>query len=80
LKLLNALFNGRHCVVNADAVEGTGLRDVCHIVEGAGGFRTAIENLYERPFTYLDLQYRREKLLNQYNNFQTAKLLIAQIW
>jgi hypothetical protein len=80
LKLLNALFNGRHCVVNAEAVEGTGLKEVCHLAEGAGEFKTVIENLYERPFTFLDLQWRREKLQSQYNNHQTASSLISQIW
>jgi Glycosyl transferases group 1 len=80
LKLLNALFNGRHCIVNGDAVEGTGLKEVCHMAEGAKEFKLVIENLYERPFTYLDLQYRREKLQNQYNNHQSAGRLIAQIW
>jgi glycosyltransferase involved in cell wall biosynthesis len=80
LKLLNALFNGRHCVVNAAAVEGTGLREVCHLAEGANEFKMIIENLYERPFTFLDLQWRREKLQQQYNNHQTATRLIAQIW
>ena len=39
LKLLNALFNGRHCVVNAEAVEGTGLKEVCHLAEGAKEFK-----------------------------------------
>jgi glycosyltransferase involved in cell wall biosynthesis len=80
LKLLNALFNGRHCVVNANAVEGTGLQDVCNLAEGAKEFREAVEKWYGRPFTFPDLQLRREKLLNQYNNQQTAGLLIAQIW
>lgn len=80
LKLLNALFNGRHCVVNANAVEGTGLAEVCHLAEGAGEFKMVIENLYERPFTFMDLQCRREKLLNRYDNHRTASLLIAQIW
>jgi Glycosyl transferases group 1 len=80
LKLLNALFNGRHCVVNAEAVKGTGLQEVCHLAEGAAEFKQTIETLYERPFTFLDLQYRREKLLGQYDNHQTATRLIAQIW
>jgi hypothetical protein len=80
LKLLNALFNGRHCVVNSAAVEGTGLREVCHLADGANDFKMIIENLYERPFTFLDLQWRREKLQHQYNNHQTATRLIAQIW
>jgi Glycosyl transferases group 1 len=80
LKLLNALFNGRHCVVNAAAVDGTGLREVCHLADGANDFKKIIEQLYERPFTFLDLQWRREKLQHQYNNHQTATRLIEQIW
>ena len=67
-------------MVNADAVEGTGLKDVCHLAESADEFKLVIENLYERPFTFLDLQYRREKLQHQYDNQKTAIRLIAQIW
>jgi len=80
LKLLNALFNGRHCVVNTEAVDGTGLQELCHLAGCAKEFKVIVENLYERPFTFLDLQLRREKLLNLYNNHKTASLLIAQIW
>jgi len=80
LKLLNALFNGRHCVVNSEAVRGTGLQEVCHLADGAEEFKRSIETLYERPFTYLDLQDRREKLQHQYDNHQSATRLIAQIW
>lgn len=80
LKLLNALFNGRHCVVNPVAVEGTGLREICHLAEEAQEFKEMIGNLYERPFTFLDLQGRREKLLSQFDNQHSASLLIAQIW
>ncbi len=80
LKLLNALYNGRHCIVNANAIEGTGLKDVCHLAENANDFKRVIQTLYERPFTFLDLQQRREKLQHQYNNHSTASRLIAQIW
>jgi Glycosyl transferases group 1 len=80
LKLLNALFNGRHCIVNSDAVEKSGLQDICHIANGAQEFRAQIKHLYERPFTFSDLELRREKLLMQYNNEKTAAQLIEQIW
>jgi hypothetical protein len=80
LKLLNALFNGRHCVVNADAVDGTGLQEVCHLADGAEEFKEAITRLYDRPFTFMDLQFRRENLLTRYNNHQSAGKLIEQIW
>ncbi|MEO6962787.1 MAG: glycosyltransferase family 4 protein [Puia sp.] len=80
LKLLNALFNGRHCVVNAEAVDGTGLKEVCHVAHDAEQFRDTIEALYDRPFTLLDLQFRREKLLMQYNNQRSAIKIIERIW
>jgi hypothetical protein len=80
LKLLNALFNGRHCVVNPDAVDGTGLHELCHVARNAEDFKEVVSNLYERPFTFMDLQFRRENLLSQYDNRQTAGRLIAQIW
>ena len=80
LKLLNALYNGRHCVVNEEAVEGTGLKEICHIAREAEQFKQVIETLYDRPFTFLDLQFRQEKLLNQYNNQLSAQRLIARIW
>ena len=80
LKLLNALFNGRHCLVNAEAVEGTGLKEVCHVAQEAEQFKKLISSLYEKPFTIQDLEFRREKLLHQYNNRKSAMQLIAQIW
>lgn len=80
LKLLNALFNGRHCIVNAAAAEGDDLKEICHLAETADDFKRIILSLYEKPFTFSDLQLRREKLQHQYNNSQTATRLIAQIW
>ena len=35
IKLLNALFNGRHCVVNDQMVAGTPLGILCHVVNTA---------------------------------------------
>ena len=46
LKLLNALFNGRHCIVNQDAVEGTGLESTCHIATGADDVRCLLTKLH----------------------------------
>src|SRR5690606_37782455 len=40
LKLLNALYNGRHCLVNDATVSGTGLESACHIGANAAGFKS----------------------------------------
>jgi glycosyltransferase involved in cell wall biosynthesis len=50
LKLLNALFNGRHCVVNQQTIEFTGLDTLCHIGAGETEFKEIIRNLFELPF------------------------------
>ena len=80
LKLINALFNGRHCVVNEEAVSGTELGGVCHIASGAEDFKQNIERLYERPFTIMDIRFREEKLLPQFNNRQAAVELMEHLF
>ena len=62
LKLLNALFNGRHCIVNKDAVEGTGLEGICHIATGADDVRCHISELFTRPFRHEDIEARKKLL------------------
>lgn len=79
LKLINALFNGRHCVVNDAAVEQTGLEPACHIGSDAGAMKEIIAQLYHRPFTE-DEKNIRERVLCAYNNKLNAKKLIALIW
>jgi glycosyltransferase involved in cell wall biosynthesis len=80
LKLLNALYNGRHVIVNQDAVEGTGLQDTCHIATSAPAIRDLLVELCGRPFTEKDIAARKillEKLYDQRSNL--AKLMEA-IW
>ena len=80
LKLLNALFNGRHCLVNKSGVEGSGLEHVCHIAEDAAAFKTAIKELYALPFTENEKQQRQGLLLSQYNNEDNAKKLMTFLY
>jgi glycosyltransferase involved in cell wall biosynthesis len=80
LKLLNSLFNGRHCVVNDAAVEQTGLEAACHIGTNAESFRQIVAQLYHQPFTGEEIKLRQKLLGDMYNNRQNAKKLIALIW
>jgi hypothetical protein len=51
IKLLNALFNGRHCVVNDATVAGSGLESACHTGIGQcfqGDHRTIISPAIQR--------------------------------
>jgi len=75
LKLLNALFNGRHCVVNPAGVE-SGLKSLCHIATDAGSFKKTIEEIYQRPFTEEEKEKRQGVLQNIFNNEKNAKNLM----
>ncbi|MBC7903208.1 MAG: glycosyltransferase [Gemmatimonadaceae bacterium] len=80
LKLLNALFNGRHCVVNNAAVEQTGLSPACHTGEGATAFKEIIVQLYHHLFGEDETRLRERILCETYNNKLNAQKLIALIW
>lgn len=80
LKLMNAVFNGRHCLVNKAGVEGSGLETLCHIAEDALSFQQKIRELYQQPFTTEDLEKRQDLLLNTYNNEKNARELMTFLW
>jgi hypothetical protein len=77
LKLLNALFNGRHCIVNNAGVEGSGLEEVCHIADDATSFKKVIEEIYQQPFTDQEKEKRQGLLQTIYNNEANAIKLIG---
>ncbi|MGB5007029.1 MAG: mannosyltransferase, partial [Ferruginibacter sp.] len=80
LKLLNAVFNGRHCLVNKAGVEGSGLETLCHIAEDALSFQQKIQELYQLPFTNEDLEKRQSLLQATYNNEKNARELMTFLW
>jgi len=80
LKLINALFNGRHCLVNEQTVEGTNLEKTCHIAADANAFKSKIIQLYKQPFGNEDLNVRHCLLDNIFNNEMNAKQVVKWIW
>ena len=80
LKLLNALFNGRHCIVNQDAVQGTGLEATCHIATGADDVRCLLTKLHTRPFTAEDITGRKKVLEGLYDQQANLRKLLDSIW
>ncbi|MEJ0101113.1 MAG: glycosyltransferase family 4 protein [Bacteroidota bacterium] len=75
LKLLHALFQGRHCVVNDAAVDGTGLAGACHIGNNANELAEIVSELYHTPFTKDDIDERKKMFCGSYNNARSAELL-----
>ena len=80
LKLLNVLFNGRHCVVNDSAVKGSGLELACHISSNEITMLKMVTNLFEQPFNNLYVQKREKIVMDIYNNSKTTQQLIEAIW
>ncbi len=80
LKLLNAFFNGRYCLVNKAGVEGSGLESFCHLSENAESFQQKIQELYIQPFTEQEIQQRQGLLQTTYNNEANARVLMTFLW
>ena len=80
LKLLNALYNGRHCIVNKGAVQGSGLESVCHIAGGADEIRCYIAELFARPFRREDIEARQKVLEGIYDPRENLQRLLKAFW
>jgi len=80
LKLINALFNGRHCVVNEAAIEGTGLEAACHTGTNAAAISAIILQLYNLPFGEEEILLRKKLLPQIFDNKKNAERLIQWIW
>lgn len=80
LKLINALFNGRYCVVNKAMVEKTGLQDLCYVSDSADEMKEMVRSLFDKEFTQTELEQRREKLETGFSNTANAKHLISLVW
>jgi hypothetical protein len=77
LKLLNSLFRGRHCVVNKEMVENTGLEEVCEMGQTSEELVRAIEQCAEKPFTEAELAKRREILDASFSNLNSAGKILS---
>ncbi len=73
LKLLSALYLGRHCVVNTPMVEGTGLEELCHVAQDCGDFSKLIRDLMQEPSQQDTM--RAEVLERNFSNRSTLRSL-----
>jgi hypothetical protein len=80
LKLLHALFEGKHCIVHEAMVKGTGLEGACHIGTNAASFASIIAQLYVQPFTENEISLRKRLLGDTYDNEKNTRRLIQYLW
>ena len=80
IKLLNALYSGRHCIVNKAAIDGTELELICDIAETEEDFKTTIKQLFDKPFTSTEIDKRNQLLKKEFDNKTNAALLMQCIY
>lgn len=79
LKLLHAVFCGRHCITNEAMVTGTHLEKICILNEKADAFKESIRSIFYRPVSSEEMIRRQEVLDQCYNNHQNAIQLIRYL-
>mgnify|MGYP000014428974 CR=1 FL=1 len=79
LKLLNALFKGRHCLVNSPMVEDTGLEGLCYIADNAENMIHQINELMEIELLTNEIE-RRVASLTPFENRTNALIVKAAIF
>lgn len=77
LKLLNALFQGRHCIVNEAAIPGAEFETFCRVFSPAQQLNEIISNLKNNSFNREEMEARRKFLLTHFNNERNAEKLNA---
>lgn len=80
LKIINALFNGRFCVVNKEMVLETGLEDLCYVANDAEEMKELIKTLSEKEFTEADIENRKKVLMEKFSNSANAEQLIELVY
>ena len=76
LKILNALYNGRHCLTNRKGASGIGPERVCFVAEDADEFMQSIGYLYGIPYSEEDNALRERLLGRVYDNKANARSLL----
>ena len=81
LKLLLALYQGRHCLVNTPMIINTGLQELCHIADDTKSFKEQLSRLFEIEMNQDEIDHRKSVLLdNGFMNFWNADLLIKKMF
>jgi glycosyltransferase involved in cell wall biosynthesis len=73
LKLLYALFAGRHCIVDDTQIEST-LKNSVHIAKNKSDFIEKIQSLLEKEFSIEEIAIRK-KALTSFDNLANARLI-----
>lgn len=80
LKLINALFRGRHCIVNEAMVQGSALDPLCIVCNTPHEIRQSVEAFINAPFSETQIEKRARFLEAEYDNDKQAAALKALLF
>lgn len=80
LKLLHALFNGRHCLVNPNMIHGTELGPLCETANSARELQEKLTELMNIEFTPEMTGKRKNLLLKMHSNTENCKRLVDFVY
>jgi len=80
LKLLTALYLGRHCLVNSFMVKNTGLEPLCRVEDDDTRMSEAIKKLFTQKFEHVEVKKREAILTSRFGNDVTARKLYTLIY
>jgi hypothetical protein len=78
LKLLHALFAGRHCLVNPEMVEGSGLEGLCTVTTSGRELEDKIHDLMLQTFDESQIRIRK-KALQEFSNRASAEKILRML-
>ncbi|RLC97157.1 MAG: hypothetical protein DRI46_13240, partial [Chloroflexi bacterium] len=76
LKLLFALYNGRHCLCNSGMASNTGLEELVTIADDPADLKMEVKRLMELPFDAAEIEKRKEVLERDMSNRRNAQRII----
>jgi hypothetical protein len=77
LKLIAALYNGRHCLVNTPMVLNTGLEGLCAVADNAHAMKDEVRRLFVEPFTLSAIRGRERTLQKEFSDSHNIKKLVS---
>ncbi len=80
LKLLAALYSGRHCVVNSFMVENTGLEEICTVANTSQEMQETVKKLFNQQFSETEIDKRKKILLSGFGNRENILKLLKVIY
>jgi hypothetical protein len=80
LKLLNALYRGRFCIVNSKMVNNNGLEPLCIVEDNPNVTKRLITDLMQREFTTQDISQRESILTQDFSNLSNASKMATEIF